>query len=111
MLFILVLLIPSLVYLTFMILSGALPYDKENSSPFECGFDQFMTSRSPFSLRFFKISMIFLIFDVEVTLVLPMVLNDNQLNSSFFFSSYIMLIIILFGLLYEWYLGSLNWMK
>nr|UOF70393.1 NADH dehydrogenase subunit 3 [Tropostreptus sigmatospinus] len=84
--------------------------DRENLSPFECGFDPKNTSRTPFSLQFFLIAVIFLIFDVEIALLLPMpiiVANFNTTNTLLLIVSF--LLILLFGLYYEWLNGALNW--
>jgi NADH-ubiquinone oxidoreductase chain 3 len=49
--------------------------DREKTSPFECGFDPFSNSRIPFSLRFYIITIIFLVFDVEIAIILPLPLS------------------------------------
>nr|UAM91311.1 NADH dehydrogenase subunit 3 [Scolopendra subspinipes] len=84
--------------------------DREKSSPFECGFDPYKTARVPFSLRFFLIAMIFLIFDVEITLLIPipMILNQN-FNLMALILITLLLILLLIGLIYEWKTGALNW--
>nr|YP_010596841.1 NADH dehydrogenase subunit 3 [Cycetogamasus diviortus]WAK85127.1 NADH dehydrogenase subunit 3 [Cycetogamasus diviortus] len=85
--------------------------DKEKTTPFECGFDPYLMTRSPFSLRFFKIAIIFLIFDIEIVLILPLPLINSSNNSLYMISSICVIIIILAGLLYEWQQGSLDWVK
>lgn len=84
--------------------------DREKCSPFECGFDPKRSSRLPFSLRFFLIAIIFLIFDVEIALILPIVIIINYshvyvwlLTRTFF------ILILLVGLYHEWNQGALNW--
>nr|AOY39649.1 NADH dehydrogenase subunit 3 [Scolytinae sp. BMNH 1040052] len=87
-------------------------YDREKMSPFECGFDPKNLSRLPFSLQFFLIAIIFVIFDVELTLFLPMIMIMKSSNTTTMSISMIMfLIILIFGLLHEQNQGSLNWIK
>lgn len=85
-------------------------FDREKPSPFECGFDPKRSARVPFSLRFYLVALIFLIFDVEITLILPIPLFFSQLNillisliSCFF------LVILILGLFHEWNEGALEW--
>nr|QIV24607.1 NADH dehydrogenase subunit 3 [Aesa media] len=84
--------------------------DREKSSPFECGFDPKAPARLPFSLQFFLIAVIFLIFDVEITLLLPMVITMT-ISNIFQYSLLVtfFLIILLAGLIHEWNQGALNW--
>nr|YP_009499533.1 NADH dehydrogenase subunit 3 [Aegosoma sinicum]ASL05647.1 NADH dehydrogenase subunit 3 [Aegosoma sinicum] len=84
--------------------------DREKSSPFECGFDPKTPARLPFSLQFFLIAVIFLIFDVEITLLLPMI-SSLELSNMFNYSSILMffLVILLVGLYHEWNQGALDW--
>nr|YP_009484293.1 NADH dehydrogenase subunit 3 [Callipogon relictus]AVR43549.1 NADH dehydrogenase subunit 3 [Callipogon relictus]WDD39338.1 NADH dehydrogenase subunit 3 [Callipogon relictus] len=86
--------------------------DREKSSPFECGFDPKTQARLPFSLQFFLIAVIFLIFDVEITLLLPMI--KTMMTSSMFsytLSVLFFLLVLLIGLLHEWNQGALDWAK
>nr|YP_010385251.1 NADH dehydrogenase subunit 3 [Anatrichus pygmaeus]UPM51787.1 NADH dehydrogenase subunit 3 [Anatrichus pygmaeus] len=92
------------------ILSKKSIVDREKSSPFECGFDPKSSSRLPFSLHFFLITIIFLIFDVEIALILPMILIINTSNLIIWtFTSTTFIMILLIGLYHEWNQGMLNW--
>nr|YP_010585945.1 NADH dehydrogenase subunit 3 [Parapsyche difformis]UZZ43681.1 NADH dehydrogenase subunit 3 [Parapsyche difformis] len=99
-----------LMILLSLIISKKKMNDREKISPFECGFDPKSLTRSPFSMQFFIITIIFLIFDVEISLLLPMILTFNTSNMIMWFSTTSSFIIILIlGILYEWNQSLLNW--
>nr|QVL29180.1 NADH dehydrogenase subunit 3 [Ceratitis pallidula]QVL29193.1 NADH dehydrogenase subunit 3 [Ceratitis pallidula] len=109
MMFILII-ITSVVMMLASILSKKSLTDREKCSPFECGFDPKSSSRLPFSLRFFLITIIFLIFDVEIALILPMILIITVSNIFMWsITSIIFIIILIIGLYHEWNQGMLNW--
>nr|AKS03964.1 NADH dehydrogenase subunit 3 [Spadella cephaloptera] len=86
-----------------MILNNKSMLDKEKSSPFECGFDPGSISRLPFCIKFFLVAVIFLVFDIEIALIIPIPMS--------FLSIQIFLMILVGGLFYEWFYGGLDWMK
>nr|YP_010952858.1 NADH dehydrogenase subunit 3 [Trapezia bidentata]WMQ53278.1 NADH dehydrogenase subunit 3 [Trapezia bidentata] len=103
-----------LIACTVMVLASILAkktiIDREKNSPYECGFDPKKSARLPFSLRFFLIALIFLIFDVEITLLLPIASIFNITNTfSWIFTTFMFLFILLLGLYYEWNQGALEW--
>nr|QNE85731.1 NADH dehydrogenase subunit 3 [Euleia heraclei] len=102
--------IANIVMILASILSKKTLMDREKCSPFECGFDPKSSSRLPFSLRFFLITIIFLIFDVEIALILPMILIIKISNIMMWtITSIIFIIILIIGLYHEWNQGMLNW--
>nr|YP_010242273.1 NADH dehydrogenase subunit 3 [Torpedo marmorata]QTJ25406.1 NADH dehydrogenase subunit 3 [Torpedo marmorata] len=84
--------------------------DYEKLTPFECGFDPLGTARLPFSIRFFLVAILFLLFDLEIALLLPLPWAD-QLNNPTLTILWAAIIIILLtlGLIYEWLQGGLEW--
>nr|YP_011015294.1 NADH dehydrogenase subunit 3 [Melanotus fiumii]UBS91016.1 NADH dehydrogenase subunit 3 [Melanotus fiumii] len=106
----LIFIISMVVMLIANIISKKTFVDREKSSPFECGFDPKSSARIPFSLQFFLIAVIFLIFDVEITLLLPLIITMKISNlMSFTAIMSIFLLILLIGLYHEWNQGALNW--
>nr|AEV56625.1 NADH dehydrogenase subunit 3 [Stenopirates sp. NKU01] len=83
---------------------------REKMSPFECGFNPFNYSRIPFSLHFFMMSILFLIFDIEIIIIIPLIITINQMNMFIWLISISTIIIILIiGLIHEWKNGILEW--
>lgn len=76
--------------------------DKEKSGPFECGFDGMGNTRIQFCMKFFLVGVIFLVFDVEIRLILPIPFRQTFLLLFF--------IVLLIGTIYEWYYGGLEWL-
>nr|AYQ18976.1 NADH dehydrogenase subunit 3 [Scymninae sp. 4 ACP-2013] len=84
--------------------------DREKNSPFECGFDPKNSARLPFSLQFFLITLIFLIFDIEITLIIPFLFTMNLTNlMNYSMIIFLFIFILLIGLYHEWNKGALNW--
>nr|YP_010960399.1 NADH dehydrogenase subunit 3 [Malacocephalus laevis]WNH37763.1 NADH dehydrogenase subunit 3 [Malacocephalus laevis] len=103
----------SLLSAILMLLSFWLPLlnpDYDKLSPYECGFDPLGTARLPFSLRFFLIAILFLLFDLEIALLLPVPWADQSANPLLSFLWVVSVLVILtLGLIYEWLQGGLEW--
>jgi len=84
---------------------------REKSSPFECGFDPKDKARIPFSLRFFIIIIIFLIFDVEISILLELPYQLDFCKFKGRLGLIIFIWILLLGTLEEWRRGVLKWKK
>nr|YP_009236138.1 NADH dehydrogenase subunit 3 [Evynnis tumifrons]YP_009872231.1 NADH dehydrogenase subunit 3 [Dentex hypselosomus]AME17950.1 NADH dehydrogenase subunit 3 [Evynnis tumifrons]QKS34360.1 NADH dehydrogenase subunit 3 [Dentex hypselosomus] len=84
--------------------------DYEKLSPYECGFDPLGSARLPFSLRFFLVAILFLLFDLEIALLLPLPWGD-QLPFPLLTLLWALTVLALLtlGLIYEWLQGGLEW--
>nr|YP_009730932.1 NADH dehydrogenase subunit 3 [Darevskia portschinskii]QBA55829.1 NADH dehydrogenase subunit 3 [Darevskia portschinskii] len=96
-----------------MIISFWLPQtlpDAEKLSPYECGFDPLGSARLPFSIRFFLVAILFLLFDLEIALLLPTpwAINFLQPMTTIVWTSTIIALLTT-GLMYEWMQGGLDW--
>nr|ADY86089.1 NADH dehydrogenase subunit 3 [Phelsuma laticauda] len=84
--------------------------DMEKLSPYECGFDPTGSARLPFSLRFFLIAILFLLFDLEIALLMPTPWAMNSTNPTLTLMwATIFISLLTLGLIYEWTQGGLEW--
>nr|WIF29440.1 NADH dehydrogenase subunit 3 [Mesechinus dauuricus] len=82
----------------------------EKISPYECGFDPLGSARLPFSMKFFLVAITFLLFDLEIALLLPIPWLMNSLKTTTSILIVIVLIMTLaLSLAYEWMKGGLEW--
>ena len=113
---VLVMIVP--VALFFPLLLSALAYiigsraraGRDIRTPYECGFDPIGRARAPFSIRFFLVAIIFVLFDVEMVLLLSIpavpylaAFGNPVLAAGIFLSA------LFWGLLHEWREGALDW--
>nr|AWV84062.1 NADH dehydrogenase subunit 3 [Tettigades opaca] len=105
------LLLLGLLWLLLYLLSTKSFVDRESSSPFECGFDPISSPRIPFSSHFFLIAVIFLVFDVELVVIMPLILclTNNNLLDMYMIMTFFLFILIM-GLFHEWNNKMLDWM-
>nr|AFL03303.1 NADH dehydrogenase subunit 3 [Corvus nasicus] len=84
--------------------------DSEKLSPYECGFDPLGSARLPFSIRFFLVAILFLLFDLEIALLLPLpwAIQLQTPTTTLTWAS-ILIILLTLGLVYEWNQGGLEW--
>lgn len=82
--------------------------NRRGGSPYECGFDPKGSARTPFSLHFFLVALLFLIFDVEVTLLLPMLFLSEGPQV---LATGLVLLMLHGSLMYEWREGRLDWVN
>nr|UXF58261.1 NADH dehydrogenase subunit 3 [Philodromus sp.] len=101
------LLLVSLVYAMFMLLFYKSKFYMDSVIPYECGFNPSSSTRLTFSYRFFLISILFIIFDVEIVLLLPVPFGGGSILLIWFF--FFFMLILIMGLLYEYVWGSLDW--
>jgi len=95
------------VYTIFYVVSFKRIIELERVSSYECGFDLNSKTRVSFSYRFFLISILFLVFDVEIALMLPVPYFSFSMGAFFFL---VFLVILVAGLLFEYFSGILNWL-
>ena len=83
--------------------------DVEKVSAYECGFDAFDDARMRFDVRFYLVSILFIIFDLEVAFLFPWAVTLGKIGLYGFWSMMAFLGVLTVGFIYEWRKGALDW--
>jgi len=83
--------------------------DPEKLSAYECGFNAFDDARMKFDVRFYLVSILFIIFDLEIAFLFPWAVAFGGLSDAAFWSMMVFLAVLTIGFAYEWKKGALEW--
>ncbi len=83
--------------------------DPEKTSAYECGFNAFDDARMKFDVRFYLVSILFIIFDLEVAFLFPWAVGFKTMGALGFWSMMVFLGVLTVGFAYEWKKGALEW--
>ena len=100
--------IGSLFIIGSLLLAPSAP-DPEKNSAYECGFNAFDDARMKFDVRFYLVSILFIIFDLEVAFLFPWAITLGATGVFAFWSMMSFLGVLTVGFIYEWKKGALEW--
>ncbi len=83
--------------------------DAEKVSAYECGFNAFDDARMKFDVRFYLVSILFIIFDLEIAFLFPWATTFASMTDMAFWSMMVFLVVLTIGFAYEWKKGALEW--
>ncbi|RME17988.1 MAG: NADH-quinone oxidoreductase subunit A [Alphaproteobacteria bacterium] len=83
--------------------------DPEKVSAYECGFNAFDDARMKFDVRFYLVSILFIIFDLEIAFLFPWAVAFKDVGLVGFWSMMVFLAVLTIGFAYEWKKGALEW--
>ena len=83
--------------------------DSEKLSSYECGFEAFSDTRGRFDVRFYLVTLLFIIFDLEVAFLFPWAVALGDIGLFGYWSMMIFLAVLTVGFIYEWKKGALEW--
>ncbi|MEQ1576145.1 MAG: NADH-quinone oxidoreductase subunit A [Hyphomicrobium sp.] len=83
--------------------------DPEKVSAYECGFNAFDDARMKFDVRFYLVSILFIIFDLEIAFLFPWAIAFKKIGAFGFWSMMVFLAVLTIGFIYEWKKGALEW--
>lgn len=91
------------------ILVGVRNPDEDKLSAYECGFDAFTDARNKFDVRFYLVTLLFIIFDLEIAFLFPWAITLGEIGVFGFWSMIVFLSVLTVGFVYEWKKGGLEW--
>jgi NADH-quinone oxidoreductase subunit A len=83
--------------------------DAEKVSAYECGFDPYEDARNVFDVRFYLVSILFIIFDLEAVFFFPWCISLSYLSIDSLWVMVDFIIELLVGYIYAWEAGALDW--
>ena len=83
--------------------------DRVKDSPYECGIEPTGSARRPFSVKFYLVGMLFILFDIEAIFLYPWAVVYRELRLFAFFEMLIFIALVLAGFFYIWKKGALDW--
>lgn len=99
----------SIILLILNIVLAVTKPDSQKISPFECGFSGFTDqTRAPFSVQFYLVGLLFLIFDLEILFIYPFAVSFYQISFTGFWIIILFLAILTIGFVYEFSKGVLS---
>jgi NADH-quinone oxidoreductase subunit A len=81
----------------------------EKLAPYECGMPPVGTARDRFSIKFYIIAMLFILFDIEAVFLYPWAVEFKKLGMFGFVEMGVFIAILLVGYIYVWKKGALEW--
>jgi NADH-quinone oxidoreductase subunit A len=90
-------------------LIGKRVYDRVKDSPYECGIAPTGSARERFSVKFYLVAIVFILFDIEAVFLYPWAVVYRELKMFAFVEMLLFVILILAGFFYVWKKGALDW--
>jgi len=82
---------------------------RQKQQPYECGILPTGDAREPFSIKFYLVAMVFILFDVEAIFLYPWALVYRELRLFGFVEMLLFILVVLVGYVYLWKKGALDW--
>ena len=84
-------------------------YNKVKLDPYECGIEPVTDARGRYSIRYYLVAMLFVIFDVETVFMFPWAVSLEKLGIFGLIEMGVFLFILVVGFVYAWKKGALEW--